>query len=374
MARVTASFRAGDVPLRRLFVEHRAGPLSLGWTLTDRNGSVTFDAGPLASRVDVRLHCRNSVIRVVDDSDSIPGTSHVFFDANVGNGEVADVSSFRNHYRILTQCQDVYDTVWRQFKPYRDRGDFPLRRKADVQGTFAQSPTCEASFPDQFPGAILSFVEPAGVFTGLLPIMHVKRDDRLFGTGGSRATLIPHELGHVMHFAAAKPDVRATFEAGFLGFLVGQATTGGGVTHDFEVQTNPMVAYIEAVGFFSDRFFAFAKLRSDLQGANLRREFFRNELSGARLLPGPEAAQLDGTRVVPSTVGAVELVGPNIEGAIYGALFLDMARRVGLKAVVELVLASNATDFSSFRIYVSGRGNDNWTSAVEAVTETWRMS
>ena len=85
MAMVTAAVRAGGVPLRRVFVEHRgAFGVSLGWTLTDENGSFTFDAGLGFNRVDVRVHGRNSVIRVVDDSDLIPGTAWVHLPITMG--------------------------------------------------------------------------------------------------------------------------------------------------------------------------------------------------------------------------------------------------------------------------------------------------
>ena len=113
MAVVTASLTDNDgVPLRRVFVEH-IGPFdaSLGWTLTDANGSFTFDAGLGFDRVDVRVHCRNSVLRVVDDSDAVPGTSHIYVKMSMGHGEVSAVGSFSRHFQILTQAQGVYDTV-----------------------------------------------------------------------------------------------------------------------------------------------------------------------------------------------------------------------------------------------------------------------
>lgn len=82
MTVVTAALSDADgVPLRRVFVEH-VGVLGLGleWALTDADGSITFDAGFGFDRIDVRVHCRNSVIRVVDDSDVVPGTSHIHVD------------------------------------------------------------------------------------------------------------------------------------------------------------------------------------------------------------------------------------------------------------------------------------------------------
>lgn len=367
----------GGVPLRRVFVEHIGlFDVSLGWKLTDANGSVTFDAGPGFDRLDLRVHCRNSVLRVVDDSDAIPGTSRIHVKVNVGNDEVAAVGSFSKHFRILSQAQDVYDTVWRQFRPYSrsSRRAFPLGRKPSVADTFALSPTCEAAFPDQFPVASLTFVEPVGVGNNLMPLAHIKTDPRLFGTATADPSLLPHELGHVFHFAALRAATRAQFETGYLAHLTTATATGGNLFHGFALKTDPLVAFVEAAGIFSERFLFFAKrVEPTLTGADLRQAFFQDELSGNRSLPDvlvddcPRAGQLSGGVVDPSvTTNAVE-------GSVYGAIYLDFARRVGLREAVGLVLDSNALDFGDFQIYVHGRGNQAWTDAIDEVAVTWQM-
>ena len=40
---------------------------------------------------------------------------------------------------------------------------------------------------------------------------------------------------------------------------------------------------------------------------------------------------------------------------------------------MDLVLDSNAADFDEFKIYVHGRGNPGWTSAIDEVALTWHM-
>jgi hypothetical protein len=378
MAVVTAALTDTDgTALRRTFVEH-LGPfdVSLGWTLTDANGSFTLDAGLGFNRVDIRVHCRNAVMRVVDDSDAVPGTSQVSVKMNLGNGEVGQVGSFGRHFRILTQCQDVYDTVWRQFRPFNrpDRGAFPLGRRSSVKATFDNSRTCEAVFPDRTPLAQLTFVEPVGLLNNSQPIVHIKPDSRLFGSATADRSLIPHELGHVFHFAASRASTRAQFETGYLAALAGAAVTGGSLFHDFSQVTTPLIAYIEAVGIFSERFFFFAKrVEPSLTGADLRRAFFRDELAANRSLPGvlinsvPRAGLLAGGAITPAVTGA------NVEGAVYGAIYLDFARRVGLREAVGLVLDSNAMTFGELRTYVQGRGNAQWTAAIDAVATTWQL-
>lgn len=409
MALVTAAITVGGVPLRRVFVEHRGVlGVSLGWSLTDGNGSFTFDAGLGFSRVDVRVHGRNSVIRVVDDSDAIPGTSHVFVDINVADGDVVDIGSFPSHFGILAQAQDIYDTVWRQFRPYNRaaRGAFPLGRKPSVRDTFAESPTCEVAFPDQFPIAVLTFVEAVGVFNSLMPIVHLKLEGRLFGTATQDPSLLPHELGHVFTWAAQGAGTRTNVETSYLAYLTGQAVTGGNTFHAFATTTSPLVAWIEAAGIFSERFFFFAKrVAPQLTDAALRTAFVNDELAQTRSLPGvllqasPRAGGFGvGLRRAPgvprgvapldpallgSLRGAIavptippltpSLTGNNVEGAVYGAVYLDFARRVGLREAVGLAIQSEATTFAEFQTYVHGRNDAAWTEAIDAVAAVWGM-
>ncbi len=318
---VTASIKAFGDPLQKAFVEH-TGPFgvgSLGWTLTDDNGSFTFDAGPFASRVDVKVYCQNSVIRVLDGGMAVP--IPVSQTVNLGNGESVNIGQ-QDHYRILNQCIDVYRTVWKQFRPYNrsSRGDFPLGKKATVRQTFADSKRLELSYPDQFPST-LAFTEPSGLNNSGYPFLHIKdrhNDGRLFGTPDSIAThhdasLLPHEMGHAFHFSTLAATTRESIEAQYLGFLLTHVPF-----HDVALQTTPFVAFIEAVGIFSERFFAFSKLvKPHLSGVALRKAFFRDEL-GAQSLA---SALIDpytpvGTR---DSAGDVQPAfrGNDIEGAVY---------------------------------------------------------
>jgi hypothetical protein len=68
MGLVTANIHVKGVPLRRAFVEHTdpTGLTSLGWAITDSNGSFTFDAGLFSNSVDIKIHCQNSVVQVLN--------------------------------------------------------------------------------------------------------------------------------------------------------------------------------------------------------------------------------------------------------------------------------------------------------------------
>jgi hypothetical protein len=384
MAVITASVTIDGQPLRRAFVEHLA-PFwfgSLGFDLTDSNGRFSFDSVFLSNQVDVKIHCQNSVIRVVDgDVFNVPPIS---FTTTVTNGATINITTKIDNYRILNSCLDVYDTVWRQFRPYNrvSRGSFPLGRKSNLRNTFSSNKRLELSYPDNFPSQ-LAFVEPSGLSNNGFPIAHIKHrtiDGRLFGEGDAvspnhDASLLPHELGHVFHFAAMSTGIRFEVETAYLAYLAG-ALVNGTLFHDVDVVTSPLVAYIEASGIFSERFFFFKKLvRPDLNGVNLRSAFLQDELSASPSLPGvlTDSYIQVGTRGANGAITPLVPTGDNVEGSIYGAIYLDFASRVGLREAVGLVLDSNATTFDEFRLYILGRNNNQLTAAINAVRQTWNL-
>jgi len=373
MALVTANINVNRDPLKRVFVEHLVLGIGTGFTLTDANGSFSFDAGLGFDRVDIRIHCYNSVIRVLDGSLI---TWPVSIDKSVLNGESIQLNSVpekEQHFDILSQCLDVYDTVWRQFRPFNrsSRRDFPVGRRSSLRETFSSNHRIELYFPDNFPIANRAFNEPSGLSNDGLPIVHLKTDDgtaRVFGTPRQR-DLIPHELGHAMHFSALTPNTRISIEVQYLQFLAAHVDNP---THDVDRTTSPLVAFIEAAGIFSERFFFYRKNAGrDLTDLGARRGFFQDEL-GPQSLSGDMNGYISVGRRRNGTL-APDLRGNNVEGAVYGAIYLDFASRVGLREAVGLVMDSNATTFADFRTYVRGRGNTDWTRAINAVRTRWRM-
>jgi hypothetical protein len=386
MALVTANIHVMGVPLRRTFIEHTdpTGLSSLGWTMTDNNGSFTFDAGPFSSSVDIKIHCQNSVVQVLNAPMlSVPIDIHV----SVGNGHTLNVENtghndVLDHFRILAKCQDVYDTVWRQFRPYdhSDRGDFPLGRPSgDVKHVYDTARHVQLNYPALLQSAIpaiLTFVEPDASGNAGFPLMHIQSRSIEFRVFEEDATthnvdpmIIPHEFGHAMHFSAVSSNTRANFEVQYIGFLATHATNA---FHNVNKKTTPFVAFVEAVGIFSERFFFFKKLvRPELDGVALRQAFFEDELDHRTLQSRLHVYIPVGTRT--NGVITPALQGNAVEGAVYGAIYLDFARRVGLRDAVGLVIDSQATNFDEFHTYVAGRGNATWLNALNQVRGTWGL-
>jgi hypothetical protein len=386
MGMITAAVRIGGKPLRKAFVERTGLAGSEGFTMTDENGSFTFDGGWF-DRIDVRIYCQNSVLRVLDGAK---GNFPVSFSAKATNGATITIDKQRDHFRILNQCLDVYETVWRQFKPYsaKERRAFPLGKRATMRETFNSKRRIELSYPDDFPSD-LAFVEPSALTNDGFPLVHIKhrsRDGRLFGEGDSEVSdnnpsLLPHELGHVFHFAALTPRRRATFEAGYLAFLLEKVAGRSDPTHEVDKTTSTLVAYIEAAAIFSERFFFFKKkIKPDLTGAALHEAFLADELSEQSTLGGDKSplrkdsgfAQVGWRENEDSIIPLLD--GFDVEGAVYGAIYLELASRIGLQEAVELVLESDAEDFAEFCQHVRGRGNADWTAAIDAVQDNWRRN
>ncbi len=106
----------------------------------------------------------------------------------------------------------------------------------------------------------------------------------------------------------------------------------------------------------------------------LHRAFFQDELSQSPRLPNLLVDNyIQVGRSVNGVIQPLVTTGDNVEGSIYGAVYLDFASRVGLREAVGLVLNSNATNFDDFRNHVLGRNNLQFTNAINAVKQTWNL-
>jgi hypothetical protein len=379
-------------PLRRTYVSHFdffRVPQTLFFR-TNEAGQVTVANAGLANvtadptgpngTITARVHAQNSVVRVLDGNFPIP--VEVTQDFTVTNGGTSNINTDaeqQDHFRIMDACLSVYDTVFRQFSPFNRTGRqaFPFGQAATVVATRDRLPRIEVVYPDKSP-ATLAFVEPVSLGTGF-PLIHIKDkslEPRLFGTGGTDRTLIPHELSHALYFSIMPATTRTSVEAQYLGWITGRVASGLPPFHNTNLATTPFVAWIESLGIFSERFFFFSSRRTpQLTGDALRQAFFRDELSAAPLL---QTTSLTGYSQVGTLNAAGNVVpaltGDNIEGALYGAIFLDFARRVGLREAVGRYLNSSDDSvlvFDDFRnLIITETDFDN---DITQVANTWGL-
>ena len=449
-------------PLRRARVQRLTFGVPNGEYMTDDDGYVRTESGDqgidsATPWVDVRVNCQNSVVMV--RNGSIPGYPlPVWFDMDhIQDNAVIEIANLgpitegiRDHFRILNSCLEVYDAIYRPFPPFAEMSDpeFPLGKGSDLFDTFTQSSRIEVSYPDNFPGAQLSFVEPAGLETDY-PLIHFRNDDpRLFGDGVP-ATLIPAEMAHALHFSLLSASRRALIQNDYVSFIITDFLNGGGGTHMIDKETTPMVAFLEALDHFSHRFSYFvrsvragkirsnavrvraeiansgvllteltsiserlADLESSRESGSSAREDERpprrdrvSRLGLARFptvypeAPGPDAEtdqiidgfiqhELSPHVTFGQQVGAsvwdgsvqpnydvlpvLDSNGTSVEGAVYGALYLDLAGRIGLETVLETVFESEKLTFGAYRDWID-ENRSQYSDDLDEVASVWQM-
>jgi len=360
--------------------------------MTDNQGRVRSENGNLGitsftGNADIRVLCQNSVVKVLDGNT--PGAPlAVNQDMAVVDGSTVNLNTNAeqdDHYAILNRCLLAYDVVFRQFRPFSDAAhpDFPLGRAASLRATKDQAKRVEVSYPSQFPMGSLAFAEPKSIATGY-PLIHIRNrasDGRLFGEAGSLPTLIPSELSHALHFSLFSAARRQAIQNDYIGWIASDLANGGNGTHAMGRRTSPKVAYIEALDHFSSRFGVY--VRQVVQGGastlltqqdmtpQIRQEFYRRELSGAPVT-GVAVATLDAQgRIVPNAAFG----GSDDEGSVYGCIFIDFARRVGLRTAVNAYLRSATSGVITFGDYVTWINNNRpqHLAAISAAQQTWGL-
>ncbi len=237
-----------------------------------------------------------------------------------------------------------------------------------------ESRIIELSYPYTLPVPPLSFVDPSEGPNGGMPRINLRNNDgRLWGRGGSRrvaASLIPAELSHGIHFGSLSQFVRDDIKRRYASWIVWDFATGGGGTHNLGKETDTTVAFIEAIDHFVHRFddfrIRFPTLPTD---DAIRHAFIWEEISGG------EFCTLSGGDMFRGRLTAnANRRGPEREGAIYGALFIDLARKrnIGLQGVFNAFFNSRATTFGEFVTWA--RGNHRTIArALPGVQRTWGL-
>lgn len=398
MVRVKATIQVNGRPLRRAYVEHLVWGFGTGMYMTDLEGRIRdaqFDEGinSFTSNADIRVICQNPVLRVLDGNRANIG---VYRDISITNGATVNLNTNaeqRDHYNILNRAQIAYEVAFRPLSAFANRPnpDFPLGRASSLRATRDQAKRIDLSFPDHFP-AFVSFVEPTRLGDDY-PLMHIKQDGRIFGTDGQAPTLIPHELAHALHFASLSAAQRKRAQDEYLKFIVTSPISGVGPFHDFDMRTTPEVAYIEAGGWFAQLFMEFIRARQgggstlvtpgpitpDIQAAFVAAEWSRltrplrplAEIGGITGgIPGGIAGSIP--RTLARTLLRPLHTGGDVEGAVYGAIFVDFAATVGLDFAASSYFEANALTFGEYRSYINAQHPEH-AATLERVRQFWGL-
>ncbi len=334
-ATVTACLEdESGTPLRRMWVEH-----GFETRMTNADGCVTLDA---SGTIDVRVHAHNPVVRMDDGGNFAIGVSQV---VHVANGQTRRISNQSEWFQIAERARRAYNDGLRNFEPWG--GEFPAGtvrapQRPDYDAGFG---VIRAVWPDRglavrawTEGHAPSLVQDGfGVAITGFPLVHLKEDDE------TDADTIAHELAHALHFAKLNPYVRIGLETSYGIFLA----TDEKKSHCFERRTNPTVAWIEAFGFFGERW-------TRTKGAADREQALFDDLAARRddlMNPNPNCEDReDGP-----------MFGDDVEGALILTLFHDFARNpdVGLDFVVRTYVDCQSMDFRGYAQCIEDRHGSN---------------
>lgn len=368
-------------PLRHTFVSHRPDFREPLVALTDGDGVARFPDIAANASIDIIVHAQNLAVRMLDGGSASSVEKSLRF-RNKSSGARLNVSrrdkSFA-YYDIMARCYDTYETVFRSIAPFTSssRREFPFGGSDKEPHDLMRKPQVDCRFPETITPGKLPWVQPQSVMGGR-PLMHIKAqtsDSRLFGTKTKPATTIPHEFAHAVHFSLLSSTERWLLAAKYGLWIATELASGRSGTHRTEKRTQPLIAYTESIGIFSQRFFLFAtQVRPDLSGAALRKAFVDDEVSPRpsleKIMPGYVRI---GTR---DDAGVIQprLLGKAVEGAVYGAVFLDLADRASLADAVNLYLRCGASDVGGFLGYARKQRRGALRRDLAAVAKTWSLS
>jgi hypothetical protein len=399
--KVNATIQVNGRPLRRAYVEHLVWGVGTGMYITDLDGRIQDNNSEpgvesATANADIRIICQNPVARVLDGNLANIG---VYQDKSIDDGDTVNLNTNAeqdDYYAILNRLHLAYEVVFRHLSFFRNLSDrnFPLGRKSTLRETRDQGKRIDVIYPD-YSLATLAWVEPKRLLDNF-PLMHFKvrtDDGRLLGDDGERPTLIPHELAHALHFSFLTEEQRGRAQDRYLDFILAGLFTGVWATHSFELQTTPEVAYIEAVGIFSERFHDFIRVRQDLDSTlinpdpittAIRDEFLEAEwmnvtttsfprlgrlfrlVAGIGLSLSPRARRflVQITRIFRRP----EVVGGDVEGAVYSAIFVDFASAVGLDFAASSYFEANAVTIDEYQQFIDDQHPEHSTALDRALS------
>lgn len=378
-------------PAKRVYVEHTWEVLgirgSLGLYMTDNNGRVRDNGGNAGidsskDEAHIRILGQNSVARILNGKFPLM-IFPIWVDKKVRDGVTINLNTAADkvdHFRILNLAMQNYEEVHRRFPPFSSlpNVDFPLGRQRTLQATKGQTERIGIVFPDNLfsdnPSDALAFCEPKSLTTGY-PLIHLKDRnqsqpmfDKLFGTNGMSPTVIAGEFSHALHFSLLDSTARGAVEVNYVKFLLSEWLADRKPIHKMGKHTTALVAYIEAIDHFSLRLSLFVARFGNFR-VDLPRDFVLAELKDTApywLAGSPQVGQLTGDNMRPLFTTSDD------EGAIYGAIFLDFARRTTPATAVWAYFQSHALNFRQYQSWIHAHMPQH-TAAIDAVAVTWSL-
>ena len=276
--------------------------------MTDADGFVTIESSGsiFDGSVTVSIYAQNPVVRMLDGG--FPLTPPVKQDVTFADGDTVNINAQSEWFTIADGFRQSYDNGLREFGPWNN-------------SQFANSSDWESdqfihvTVPDLFP-TLLTFVEPAALGSGM-PLIHLK---------DTSASTMRHELGHALQFGKVSLETRLRAEVEYVAWLAANIDSP---FHNLNIETNPIVAYIEAFGFFAD-------IYSNLADTPDKHEQFYAAANN-------------------------EIEGASVEGAVLATIFVDFAQdpNVGLDYAVSRFVDCESLTIFEYAACVRDREGEN---------------
>lgn len=373
-------------PLRYTFVSHRPDFGDPVVVMTDADGIATFRKVPRTAKIDLVVHAHNLAVRMLDGRNA--GVSEIALRfRNKANDARVNITPANDelfeHFVIMDRCYRVYENVFAGIAPFSGprRGTHPFGGQNESAINHRRSPKVDCRYPEVLVPGKLPWVQPQSLTTSV-PLMHLKgpnADRRLFGSKVRPATTVAHEYAHAVHFALLPSKRRWELSLKYAMWIGKELANGRSGTHRTEKKTSPLIAYIESIGIFAQRFDLFATaVAPELTGRDLRAAFVADEMSAqpslAKLMPGYAPLLTAPARGKRGTGLAPTLTGSSTEGAVYGAIFLDFASRTSLANAVNLYLRCQDFSAAGWLKLARTTRKGRYRKDADAVARRWKLT
>jgi hypothetical protein len=264
--------------------------------------------------------------------------------------QIRDEADTADGLMLADGVVEIYREMFQRFAPFRTRDIVIVERQTQ---RFGVSPHLTVLYPDRSP-AVVSYVEPASPPYGTprLRLKHRSTDTRIFGPGGTPGPLLAHELSHALHFSLMPVRRRMWIATRYLAWIGKEVVGGRPGTHNTFQRTSPFVAWLEAFGLFAERYWRFLSQNPDQTPEQTDKSFLAAE-SGSSYCRNDLVGTFGDEGFSPHCPGA------DVEGTVYGLVFVDLAMRVGLPIAVNLYLRSagyGILDYDGFSSALAGSG------------------
>lgn len=250
----------------------------------------------------------------------------------VADGDVVEIDD--DVFRVASRLDRAYVETLYDVGPWEDD-------RWAYGNSYGSANFIETQFPSpESLAGWIPYCEPAGVVTNA-PVLHMS-DDAVW----DKDWVFTHELGHALHFSQLSVGTRQAIEAQYLQWLADHVDDA---THTYDKETSPLVAWVEAIGWFVQNF------RTETDPADGTSQRIREYAAHYKLHERRYRT----------------VAGPETEGAVHNVLFTEFAPHpaVGLDYVWDTITSCESMDIHDYADCIrglEGESSEIYTALVQS--------